>query len=185
MSNFTLPIQAHALDSDVTAITFIDADGSATFTSGITVSAPATFNTGVTVSGKVQSGPSGAQAQMALNAVLTCTNLTSGPSTIRLPANSQICDIWLLCTVSGSGNSQGVNVNIGTSADATHYGFLKASAQSRIYRSPDAPNATAVSAAAWRIGASNVQLHIDVTGATTAAGAVDNFEAILSVQYVR
>ena len=160
MSNFTTPIQAHSLDSDTTVLSIND-------------------------TGSILAGPAGAVGQVAMVAVLTCTNLTSGPSSIRLPANSLVTDMWLLCTVSGSGNSQGVSVKVGTSGDATKYGQVDATAQSRIYRSPVAPNATTASVAAWKIGSSNVQLHIDVTGKTTAAGAVDNFEAILSVQYVR
>lgn len=172
MSNFTGPVQIHALDTDTTAVA-IEGTGAAVFGS--------TFS----ITGPVSAGTTGAQARMALTQVGTVTNQTSGPSTFRIPAGSQICDMWLLCTVSGSGNSQGVAVRIGTSSDATKFGQINASVQSRMFRPGIAPNATNMSAAAWRIGASDVQLHIDVTGVSTAAGAVDNFEAILTVQYVR
>lgn len=108
---------------------------------------------------------------------------TSGASGIRLPANSHGADIWLIVRASASANIQGMNVRIGTSADATRFATIKGSAPN-IYRIGVAPNATAVSAAAFGAITSDTQLHIDVTAAASA-GQVDGFEAILYVSYVR
>lgn len=123
-------------------------------------------------------------AQLPIQQQTTVTNLTSGASSIRIPARAWISDMTLLCRVSGSGNSQGVACRIGTSGDATFFGQLIASTQSRIERAGVGRNLATVSAANFHIGANDVQLHLDVSGVTTAAGAVDNFEGIFTVTYM-
>lgn len=126
----------------------------------------------------------GVTTQVVIQQQTTVTNLTSGASSIRIPAKAQIFDMSLIVNVSGSGNSQGVACRIGTSTDATFFGQLVGTVQSIIYRPGVSPNVTNCSVRSWKIGANDVQLHLDVSGVSTAAGAVDNFEGILTVYYI-
>ncbi len=126
----------------------------------------------------------GMTTQVVIQQQATVTNLTSGASSIRIPARAQIFDMSMIVNVSGSGNSQGVACRIGTSTDAVFFGQLIGSVQSTIYRAGVARNLATVSAANWKIGANDVQLHLDVSGVTTAAGAVDNFEGVFTVYYI-
>ena len=126
----------------------------------------------------------GLTTQVVIQQQTTVTNLTSGASSIRIPARAQIFDMSLIVNVSGSGNSQGIACRIGTSTDATFFGQLVGTVQSIIYRAGVAHNVASVSARNWKIGANDVQLHLDVSGVSTAAGAVDNFEGIFTVYYI-
>lgn len=165
MTTFSGPLHVKTHDTDTT-VASIEGTGAASFR------------------GVVKSGPAAnTEGHLLLSQAATVVGNTSGASSIRLPAAAQIADWWLVVHSSASANSQGLNVRIGTSGDATYFGTLKASAKN-IYRAGIAPNATSVSAANSKIGATAVQLHVDVTAATSVADTID-FEAVLFVTYVR
>ena len=177
MTTFTGPLHVKTFDTDTTVM-------SVESTGGVAIVGAITATSAVSITGPVSAGTTGAQGRMSVTQAVTLAGNSSGASNIRIPANSQITDVWMLVTATASGNTQGLIVRIGTSTDATFFGSLKGSARN-IYRAPNVPNATGASVAAYRIGASNVQIHLDVTAATTAAGETDLFEAILCVEYVR
>ena len=171
MTTSTGPIHVKTFETDTTVMT-IEGSGRMQLVSTLDVI------------GAVSAGTSGASGRMSVIQAVTIAGNTSGASNIRIPANSQIADVWMIVKATASGNTQGLLVRIGTSADVDFFGELKATARN-IYRAPNAPNATGASVASYAIGASNVQVHIDVTAATSGGGEQDLFEAILFVEYVR
>lgn len=170
MTTYTGPLHVKTLYTDTTVMT-VEGTGAATFVSTMNITGP------------VSAGTAGAQGRMTLVQSVTVAGNTSGASNIRIPANSQIADVWMIVKATASNNTQGIIVRIGTSGDATHFGQLKGSARN-VYRAPVSPNATNASVAAYGIGASDVQIHLDVTAASSA-GETDLFEAVLFVEYVR
>lgn len=113
---------------------------------------------------------------------VTVASNTSGGSSIVLP-NCTITDIVLDVLVSASGNAQGMLVRVGTTADATRFANIKASATGR-WPLGIAPNRAAASAAAMETVAGPQRLFVDVTAATSG-GNVQNFSGLLTVYYLQ
>lgn len=165
MTTFAAPLHVKPWQSDST-VASVNLSGRAFF-KGIVEAGPASNTTGQLVIGQ--------SVSLANN---------SGASGIRLPANATITDITVLVTTSASNTTTGQVIQIGTSADDIRFGQMTVSA-TRLYRAGVAPNLTSLSAAAWRIGSTPVQLHIDITAAAGSAGDVTTLDGLLTVFYVR
>lgn len=175
--NVTTKVSAVLVNASTVSASFIRGNDYGTVTAQSIITSGASFIT------NVSAGPSGAQGQALLAQAVTVASNTSGASNIRLPSKAVISQIRLIVMATASANTQGVNVRVGTSGDATQFASIKGSA-ANIYLCGVAPNVAAASVAAWKIGASNVQVHIDVSAAASA-GQVDNFEGILEISYRR
>ena len=149
------------------------------------VSSSTIFTSALSVWTPSSGGPSGAQGSMVMQQLVTVLSSGSGALAIRLPALAQITQVYVHVRSSGSANSQGVTVRVGTSADATQYAAIKTTAQG-LYFAGAAPNVLGGSVANWwTVGASNVQIHHDVTAATSGnVGQADKFDAILQITYM-
>lgn len=123
---------------------------------------------------------------VVLSQETTILGNTAGGTNIVLPAYGQVKDITVLVRASASANTQGLSVRVGAGHDEDYFATIKVSGGTGLFRPGAAPNApNVVSANAWLdIGASTMRVFADVTGAASAAGETDNFEAILTVYYV-
>lgn len=175
--NVTTEVSAVLVNASTVSASFIRGNDYGVVTAQSIITSAATFLT------NVSAGPSGAQGYALLVQATTIVSNTSGASNIRLPANAVISQIQLTVFATASANTQGINVQVGTSGDGTKYATIKGSA-TNIYFCGAAPNVAAASAAAWKVGATNVQVHLNVTAAASA-GQVDNFEGIITVHYRR
>lgn len=149
------------------------------------VSSSSVFTSAMNVWTPSSGGPTNATGTMMMSQTVTVLSSGSGPLGIRLPAGAQIAQMYVLVRSSGSANSQGVTVKVGTSADFSQYAVIKTTVQG-IYLCGAAPNLTGGSVANWwTVGANNVQLHHDVTANASGAQAqADKFDAILQVMYI-
>src|SRR3990167_443658 len=140
--NVTTEVSAVLVNASTVSASFIRGNDYGVMTAQSIITSAATLLT------NVSAGPSGAQGQAVLSQAVTVISNTSGASNIRLPANSIISQIYLTVFATASANTQGINVRVGTSGDATKYASVKGSA-TNIYLCGVAPNAAAASAAAW------------------------------------
>lgn len=149
------------------------------------VTASSIFASALNVWTPSSGGPTNATGTMVMSQTVTVLSSGSGALGIRLPALSQITQMYVHVRSSGSANSQGVTVKVGTSGDFSQFAAIKTTAQG-IYMCGAAPNLLGASSANWwTVGANNVQIHHDVTANTSGGqGQADKFDAILQINYV-